>query len=322
MIWGNLAAAAIVPVVFIGLVYLEIGSDALKPVFWKRLLEPFSLFSAGFGMLPMPSPNLSNLHLFLTPGLYVFSAVFALVMAINRVSGQWKDAYLLGSIGVYGLALYHQFVGRSHPYNWYHISIPALVLLVAWISRLRTGPRFGALSANVAILLMTFVAAVNAFFPIMTYLSAGAPGHQPSEVTEWSVPRAGFRTISIGSTERDAILSSVNRIEELVPPDQPVAILSETDVLYYVLAGRRPFTRYAPLYSQVILRQQIDDVVAALTVPNLEYVFIEPCPSRWHLYPASYLLCADLPEVLFAVVTQNFEHVGSVGYLEIWQRNR
>jgi hypothetical protein len=322
MLWGYLATVAIVPMVFIWLVYLSIGKDVFAPVFWERLLVPINLFSAGFGMLPMPSPTPSNLYLFLTPSLYVFSAVFALVMAISRGGGHWKDAYVLGSIGVYGLALYHQYIGRSHPYNWYHISIPVVVILVVLIYQLLKEPRFIALSANIVLLLMTFVVAINAIFPIITYFSAGAPVHRPSEVIEWSVPRAGFRTISIGSEERDAILSSVDLIEELVPPDQPVAILSETDVLYYVLAGRRPFTQYAPLYPQVVFRQQIDDVAAALSVPNLEYVFIEPCPSKWHLYPASPLLCEDLPEVLFPVVTQNFKHIGSIGYLEIWQRNR
>jgi hypothetical protein len=270
-------------------------------------------------MLPAPAPVLTSLHVYLTPAFYVFVTVSSLTVATRITRGHFEQEYLLGSIGVYGLALYHQYVGRSHPFNWYHIAIPLVVLLVVCAFRLSRWwtpkPPWKRLRATGRRLAWVLLAAYLGLAAGISYLALGRPG----VVTRWDMLRAGFQTVSAGTEDRAAVEDTVSRIQELVPASEPVAILSEGDAVYYVLAGRRSFSRFVPLYSAATSYTQATEAVKALTAGDLHYVFAEKCPGRkiFQVYPAS---CRDLPVQLYAEVSAHYALVGKVQDMEIWRR--
>jgi hypothetical protein len=329
--WGTagryLATAATVPIVFLLLTWCVVGGALFTAVFWERFLEPLLLFRSGFGMLPMPAPRWGDLHLFLTPGLYVFAAVLALVAALGLSAQHWRGGYLLGALGVYGLGVYHQYVGRSHPWNWFHVCIPFVVLATAltWVAlqnvemrlreRAQREPRAYAvlraaqlvpvIALGTAIVLLAVAPNVRSYPGVLS-------GRWSIVGVDWDLPGAEFRTLD-SQGARDRLAAVAARIKDEVPAQEPVAILSEFDGLLYVMTNRRPFSRFVPLYPAVALDSQADEVVNALQNEKLHYVFWDHNhdPQRWGSY---------LPQLLASRIAANFEVVGLVNNFEVWRR--
>lgn len=304
-----LAAAALPPLVFAGLVLLTYGNNAFSLEFWQQATEPMRRFASGFGMLPIPAPEPANLFIYLTPAVYVATCVAALASAARLLPWRWHFSCVVGSIGVYGLALFNQYVGRSHPYNWYHVCIPLVVLLTMWACLLhrRGVPVFSSRHLPTIILCaLVGLLATNGEFRAYPNLLASQP---TVESVLWDFPQAGFRTTSHNMVPK--FREAVSRIQALVPPDQRLFVMSQRDNLYYILSDRIPLTRYVPLYLQVITWQNVEEVLAALRGNGLRYVFTEPCEADY---------CNELQSALLPYIQREFTYVERTGDLYVWQR--
>jgi hypothetical protein len=316
-----LATAATAPVVFLLLTWLTVRGALFSGIFWERFLEPLRLFRSGFGMLPMPAPQWGNLHLFLTPGLYVFAGVLALVAALGLTTHPWRGGYLFGALGVYGLGVYHQYVGRSHLWNWFHVCIPFVVLATAltWVAlqsvelRLRERGAYMAWATQlVPVTALGTAIVLLATAPNVRNYPGVLSGRWSIAGVDWDLPGAEFRTLD-SQGARDRLAAVAARITEEVPAQEPVAILSEFDGLLYVMTKRRPFSRFVPLYPAVALDSQAEEVIDALQNQNLRYVFWDRNRNlqRWSTY---------LPHLLASRIAAAFEIVGHVSNFEVWRR--
>ena len=322
-----LAPATVVPIVFLFLTWRSVGGAVFTAVFWTRFTEPMRLFRSGFGMLPMPALRWGTLHFFLAPALYILAGALALVAASHLSRRPWRGGYLIGALGVYGLGTYHQYVGRSHPWNWFHVCIPFVVLAVV-LGRLALQTLGARLQARgqpestvhflvratelaPVVLLGTAIVVLLAAPTVRCYpgiLSARwfIPG------VEWNFPGVGLRTLD-SQRRRDRLGAVAARIRQSVPANEPVAIVSEFDSILYIMTNRRPFSRLVPLYPAVMLDSHVDEVVGALHNRSLRYVFVDRGPA----YPprGSYL-----PRLLSQHVAADFELVDQVERFEVWRR--
>jgi hypothetical protein len=320
-----LATGAMVPAAFLVLMWLSVGRVILTAVFWNRFLEPLRLFRSGFGMLPMPAPSLGNLHVFLTPGLYVFASLLTMVAALRLSPHPWRGGYLLGALGVYGLGVYHQYVGRSHPWNWFHVCIP-FVILAIMLTRLvlhdlqtrlqdraprQVGARVVVRGAQLAplVLLGTAIVLLSAAPTVRSYPGI-LSGRWFIAGVDWNFPGVGFRTRH-SKDLRDRLEAVAERIRQDVPAQEPVAILSEFDGILYVMTKRRPFSRFVPMYPSVALDSQADEVVNALRNQNVRHVFWERKRDAWGTY---------LPRLLAPQIEADFEIVDRIQNFEVWRR--
>lgn len=325
---GKYAAMVVIaPIAFFFLTWLSVGGAISSAVFWNRFFEPMQLFRSGFGMLPMPAPAWGTLHVFLTPGLYVLVALLALITALRLSAQPWRGGYVLGALGVYGLGVYHQYIGRSHPWNWFHVCIPFVILTTALIHialqrlemRLRDrAPReFGARvvvrGAQLAplILLGTAIVLLTAAPGLRSYPGL-LSGRWSIPGLAWDSPGMGFRTLG-GQAPRDRFVAVAARVSQIVPATAPVAILSEFDSVLYVMTNRRPFSRFVPLYPAVALDSQADEVVGALHNQDLRYVFWDRSPDRqpWGAF---------LPTLLTPYIAADFELIDRIEQFEVWRR--
>jgi len=331
--WGPvvrwLAVLAIVPATWLGLLYSLVGKGLLTPLFWQRYFEPMQLFSAGFGMLPMPPLSIGTLHAFLTPAVYVLVLVLALAAALQLTIHTWREGYLLAAVGIYGLGTYHQYIGRSHPWNWFHVCIPLVIagtvlshLLFCGLQeqlrrraaqcRLWRAPFLAVQLAPIVIMLRCIELLASA--PSVHAYPGIASGRWSIPETDWNVSGAGFKTTPVDAWQRNRVAAVAARIQQLVPADEPVAVLSPLDGFIYVLAHRRPFSRFAPLYPAVALDSQRDEVLAALAAPHLRYVVRDA-------YPLGVEASAHyLPSVLEPYLKRQFERVEDVKGFELWRR--
>jgi hypothetical protein len=272
-------------------------------------------------MLPMPGPAAATLHVFLTPALYVFACVLGFAAALRLTARPWPEGYLLAALGGYGLMLYHQYVGRSHPYNWFHVCIPAVILatvlgcllLRSRARRWAPGTARGRAVAAAPAVIMAATLVLLAASPSVRAYPGLLSGRWSVPGILWDLPGAGFRTDPATAGDVARVRTIVQRITDTVPAGEPVAILSEWDGLLYVLADRRPFCRLVPLYTAVNREDQVDEVLAALAAPPLRHVFLERGlgPFEWS---------RDLPPVLFARVARDFDLVDRVENFEVWRR--
>ena len=312
-----LAATSVPPLVFACLVLLAVGGNALDMVFWQRFLEPMRRFSSGFGMLPMPSLQITSLPAYLAPAVYVASCVAALASATRLVNWRWEGRYLMGSVGAYGLTLYNQYIGRSHAWNWYHVSIPLVILLTLWAYLLHRKDVPGFRGHHYPTIMLCALLVLVAFDPWVRAYPNVLANAASTGGTVWDVPGAGFRTLTSASPNQGTAMEAVERIQRLIPPGGRVLILSDLDTLYYVLADRRPLTRFVPLYPQVTTQREVDEVLLALSADDVRYVFTEPCRGLGRIESP---WCSEFQSAVLPFIERQFTCVERTGGLSVWQR--
>src|SRR5262249_50593701 len=129
---------------------------------------------------------------------------------------------------------------------------------------------------------------------------------------DWDFPGAGFRAVD-SQPAHDMLDAVAERIRQLVPANEPVAIFSQFDGLLYVMAERRPFSRFVPVYRAPVLDDQVEEVLDALRHPTLHWVFYDGAPqTMW-----SAVL---VPQLVRRLTLADFERVDTVQQFEVWHR--
>jgi hypothetical protein len=305
---------------FITAAAITVGPAVFEAGFWSSFTWPIRVFLSGYGMLPTPPPSWDAAHAYLTPAIYAVAVILPLttIACCGRV---WEEGIVMSVVGVYGLLLYEQYVGRSHPWNWFHVSIPVLLIGVSFgaaaTRRLDSLGSVGrpdrlalAAARAVAIALPSTLLVLG-----LTLLLGNSSFHEQMSLAvhdedAWTIAHAGFAS---SDPDERRVSAVVARIRELVPPGHKVAVLSELDHLYYVLSERIPFTPYVPVYPVVLTKTQEEETLAALREGGPEYVFLERRRghSDWS---------AELPRVLLDEVPRHYGFQEVVGGFEVWRR--
>lgn len=264
----------------LGLVIASRGT-LLHAKFWVGWSEAISKYSAGIGMLPIAGVPNTTLLLFA-----MFLAVY--LLSFNRMlitSLCWESSasdLFLGSLSLYGISALILFVGRSHPYNIYHTSVPFIVVLVASLARTHDLllVRFGRLHPVIRYALPLACAAGAS----IALFSQSAFRNYPNLF--WTLrhgfPREGLSLSHTGiqglhesaRSFADQFDFTTTEMRRLAKSGKSIAIFDYADTKYYLASGARPWSRYSPLMPFLLTKAQVEEVKNELLRRCPDYVFL------------------------------------------------
>ncbi len=303
--------------------------------FWPQWLEPLVQFGGGITMLPIFSVPLWGLLLF--SAMLVVHLTAAGHVLLRRVRGESTTAdALLGVLAGYGLLTLIRFVGHSHPHYLFHLSVPFSVVVtmllarldqyflgLAGARRLNDGPRAGRFFQTMfpwgvlGSVVVWFFAnpAVRTHPGILRSLlsDSRSPGgicllHAPEDVCGLPDEAKEF------GRRFDATVSA---IRGQLAAGRTVAILDDTDTIFYVASGATPWWRYSPCFSAIMRRSELDALQHAIATEGPQQIFIRPNGNHARRFAEE-----DVWRAVHDTVQKKYQSEGTAGFFESWKRNQ
>jgi hypothetical protein len=94
--------------------------------------------------------------------------------------------------------------------------------------------------------------------------------------------------------------------------------VSWLDASYYLMANRRPFSRFVPVFYAAATKSDASEVRRDLLAPDVRYVLLDRNKSPFIVANNDP---GDLPSILFSDVAKNFVRIGTIGFFEVWLRD-
>jgi hypothetical protein len=320
-------------IVFVGF-WVGSRGTVLSHVFWSNWLEAIPIYQAGIGLNLLAKNPHTATHFIAMVTLYMFVLAGAMLNVLRRRAG--GSDLIRGTVAVYGLCLLVLFVSRTYPYALYPLSIPFAMLLVDLVARTWQYARMQlerVVSPEVEILCRVghVVAPYLTILVVMLVLAEGNPAFD-------SYPGL-FNVVAFGAADAGdvCLMESIpdvcglpsefkslandfrqvrKRLTKLSASGQ-VAILDDIDTIYYAAAGIAPWARYSPLFPNLILKTQLDQVVAQLEARPPDYVLMRPRPDYQNVWGSTY---EDVWSAMRRVVVRSFIPDDPVGPFEVWRR--
>ena len=149
--FAALASASFV-CVFLAVMALASRGTLLRPEFWSGWSESLRVYGQGISHLPIADTlregRIAGVLLIVMLTTYL-SAVYRMLQqgARRRLT---PEHLVIGLVAVNGLATLLLFIGRSHPYNLTHVSIPFCIVLTSFAAELTDQAKAGAESGRPA----------------------------------------------------------------------------------------------------------------------------------------------------------------------------
>jgi hypothetical protein len=303
----------------LGLVIASRGT-LLHAEFWAGWGEAIFKYSAGISMLPIagvPNTTLLLFAMFLVAYLFCFTRMLI-------ASLQWEISasdLFLGCLSFYGLLTLILFIGRSHPYNIYHVSVPFAVVLVASLERMheRLLIRFGwlpsamrrafplACAAGACVGLFS-QSAFQSYPNLFWILRHGFPdqGLSLSHTGIRGIPPAALRF----ADQFDVITA---RMRDLTESDRSIAIFDHADTKYYLSSGAVPWSRYSPLMPSLLAKAQVEKLKKELLERHPDYVFLSNNLKGVQAHGE-----VDTWTILRDTLKQHYVLENNTGLFEVW----
>ena len=303
----------------LGLVIASRGT-LLHAKFWVGWSEAIFKYSAGIGMLPIAGVPNTTLLLFATfLVIYLFS--FNRMLITSLVGESSASDLFLGCLSLYGIFTLILFVGRSHPYNIYHASVPFAVILVASLARLhdRLLIRFDRLHPAIRYALPLACAAGTC----VALFSQSAFQNYPNLF--WTLrhgfPREGLSLSHTGiqglpesaRSFADEFDVMTTEIRTLAKSGKSIAIFDYADTKYYLASGTIPWSRYSPLMPFLMTKAQVEEVKNELLRRCPDYVFLSNDLRRVEARGQ-----LDTWIALRNTLEEHHLHEGDEGMFEVW----
>jgi len=278
----------IIPVTTIFLLALTQGSYLWTHEFWTNMQEFNNYFLSGFGLMPIYE-NFQNKE-FLLGFMGVFIPVVYLgTLLVTSGFLYWEQAnpedLMVAVLSVYGLVMYHYFMGRSGSDDYYTVAIPYVFILGFWAKRglllLKQEKRKAALLGLFAVVIYAIL--TNHLFlgypsylnisrnPIVdprlvlplpdgrSYFNASVskiseeeklPVNSLGEKDEGIKHESDFKTddaLKSFYDEESDFSKDAELIDALTNRLEPVALLSGFEIKMLMQADRRQFFYYSPI---------------------------------------------------------------------------
>ena len=128
----------VVPLTTGVLLGLTQGAHLWTGEFWHNMQEFNNYFLSGFGLMPMyetlqHKETLAGLMGFFIPVVYM--ATFLVTAGLLYYEKSRRDDLLALVLSLYGMAMYHYYLGRSAPTSYYVVCIPYVFILCFWAQR-------------------------------------------------------------------------------------------------------------------------------------------------------------------------------------------
>ena len=129
---------ALVPLTTLFLLVLTQGAHLWTAEFWYNMQEFNNYFLSGFGLMPMyetiqKKEALAGFMGFFIPVVYL--GTFLMSAGLLYQGKIQRDDLMAATVSLYGLAIYHYYVGRSAPTSYYVVCIPYVFVLCFWAQR-------------------------------------------------------------------------------------------------------------------------------------------------------------------------------------------
>jgi hypothetical protein len=165
------APVVVVPLTVGFLLALTQGSHLWTREFWFNMQEFNNYFLSGFGLMPMYESIQNKEFLvgfmgFIIPMVYM--GTFLVTAGFLYWDKTKRDDLMVVILSVYGLAMYHYYMGRSGGSSYYTVCIPYVFILCFWAQRALLLVKQG---TRRLVLLSLFALVVYAFVSNHTYLS-------------------------------------------------------------------------------------------------------------------------------------------------------
>ncbi len=137
-VMGLASCVVLVPLSTGVLLGLTQGAHLWTGEFWHNMQEFNNYFLSGFGLMPMyetlqHKETLAGLMGFFIPVVYM--ATFLVTAGLLYYAKSRRDDLLALVLSLYGMVMYHYYLGRSAPTSYYVVCIPYVFILCFWAQR-------------------------------------------------------------------------------------------------------------------------------------------------------------------------------------------
>ena len=259
------------------------GNTVFSIGFLRQWLEVFWLYPSGISMIPIAQYRNGLVMSYCVVTLYLGAVIAALLR--RRFAERDASEIITGLIAILGLFYLIYYIGRSHPYNLFHMSIPFSIVLVVtlhWITAAVASRKIasgGALSirkrAPIAL------AAAGAVLLIANPEFRSYPNllHSlnPSSSRQSECYFPSIQDVCVDKSEHASIVqfqSVVAEMERLTREEKRIAVIANDDTALYVASGATPWSRYSPLLPPLMTKSMLDEVDVQLSRRPVDFVFL------------------------------------------------
>jgi hypothetical protein len=253
---------------------------------------------------------------------------------VKRLRGEPAPADVLGAcLASYSLLGLLLFVGRSHPYNIFHVSVPLSLLVVISAAQCHEGwavrPQRGQPASRAGVFVWNSIPRCALGVVVIWLLANPCFRHYPGALRSLfsALPPLGLNLLGdsedIGGLPLErwddvrVFEAVVSRLRALNAAGQTVAVLDDADTIFYQASGAPPWGRYSPTFPAIMWRSELATLVGAITDRGPQWVVI-----RANGLHASMLHREDdVWRVAHETVQRHYHLDGAIGVFEFWRRN-
>lgn len=222
---------------------------------------------------------------------------WAAIYAALKFSGRYAEVWLF--LGVFGLLFFLYFIGKGEVFSLARVLVPAIILGVAALNVLmrQAAPlKYGAYVLTAVVLVL---------------LVETAAKRDKVEVPSKKLPTLVKLLKNQGNYLK--FETDLAAIKRLVPPKEPLAVLSKNDSLYYIYAQRPAFFKNA-FYPHVHRLSDLPRMSERVLAEKPKYFFVDN--SSFQSYDN---LVADYTEAVMERVRPYYVKRATAGFLDIYE---
>ena len=308
-----------------GLTGFTIAGRALPDLgFFKGLLEGVSAASGGLGSLPIADLGARWIVVFAGMVIVYAGAVGQSLGRLFRRGSRPFDIWVMSS-GTYGLLTLLVFVGRSHPYNLFHVSGFFVVFSALLLARhLTAGLLFGSNPARRQSLLSKTAVCTGLVTAVVLLESPGLaayPGFwNPRHPNKTSVSLRSRATDLTGLPEtlrpyRQDFREATEYLRRQSNLGRSVAVLDGAGTVFYLESGVKPWGRYCPTFQfKTTFKADVEEFQAVLLRSKPEVVLMSRKSDTW-----PRRLASEPWRRTRETVRQVYSLTREFGLIEIWE---
>lgn len=338
----------------ISLVTLGVGlwtasrGTLFNAAFFKGWLEVFRLYPSGISMLPLIASQEAICISFLFLLAYLLAAASNLHACILQSAR--RESPLLVAIALFGMCLLLQFIGRSHPFNLYHASIP-LSLLLTWYgfqatSKLKNtidswvpdtkkvgSGNSKAVSVPLTKALVLILSAAIACLAL-GLLNNDAFRNYPNLLKTLTNPKAKEETFLLLPELNDIAIplrlkeyakdfhAATQDARKMTEGGKSVMFIVNNEPIYHLASGSKAPYRYAPLLPALMSKSMLRRVIIELEERPVDYAFIAPENEKGYSVDIGNIKdTRDSSLALADSIHSHYTFERNSGRFEIWKHN-
>ena len=298
-------------------------------------------------MLPLIASQEAICISFLFLLTYLLAAASSLHACILQSAR--RESPLLAAIALFGMCLLLQFIGRSHPFNLYHASIPLSLLLTwygfqatcklkyafdSWVSdknkivsgRSKTNSglqtkAFVLIPATANVCLALGLLNNDAFRNYPNLLN-GLTNPKAKEETFLLLPELNDIAIPIRLKEyAEDFHAATQDARRMTQEGKSVMFVVNNEPIYHLASGSKAPYRYAPLLPALMSKSMLRRVIVALEEKPVDYAFIAPENERGYGVDIGNIKDThDSSAALADSIHSHYAFERNSGRFEIWKR--